>query len=297
MLLLTSFLVDILIPEEDENISFYNNFLSQYTSITVTAIVSQLTFSHETYTDMTKEALDNDINNMIESIPDAANQRRTAYPFYCRGAMIDPGSTIQEEENRSFISNLFIQDATKYNLSNREMVLKGLNTSAFLNYFFLFEDNIKNIYIQEVSSSNTNSLGGSKVISTALKGIIENKEIKNEFFLELNRRSKFFINYQSLNRTWKFLNFIRNRLIHYNGFYDEKAKKLFKSYYEDILKTYKNNDSMLLSIVSFSDKIEKYQIQIDTNNYLIVDDVLENIIRNTSISIMESLFICEKNKS
>ena len=299
MLLLTSFLVDILLPEQDDNQStkFYNNFLSQYTSITVTALVSQSVFLHDTYVDTSKEDLDKNIDNIINSIPDGAEYKRKIYKTLCMGAHINPGKTLQEEEKRSFISDLFIQDSKKYNMSNREMIIKGLNTSAFLNYFFLLEDSLKNIYIEVNMISDDNfQLKGSEVISKALKHILEKKSIQNDFFLELKKRSKFFINYQSLNRTWKLLNFIRNRLIHDNGYYDEKAKNLFKIYYEDILKIY-TNESESLTISLFIDKIDKYQQQIDENNYLIVDDVLENIIRNFSVFIMESLYICTKNQA
>ena len=299
MLLLTSFFVDILLPEQDDNQStkFYNNFLSQYTSITVTALVSQSVFLHDTYVDTSKEDLDKDIDNIINSIPDGAEYKRKIYKTLCMGSHINPGKTLQEEEKRSFISDLFIQDSKKYNMSNREMIIKGLNTSAFLNYFFLLEDSLKNIYIEVNMISDDNfQLKGSEVISKALKHILEKKSIQNDFFLELKKRSKFFINYQSLNRTWKLLNFIRNRLIHDNGYYNEKAKNLFKIYYENILKIY-TNESESLTISLFIDKIDKYQQQIDENNYLIVDDVLENIIRNFSVFIMESLYICTENQA
>jgi len=299
MLLLTSFFADILLPEQDDNQStkFYNNFLSQYTSITVTALVSQSVFLHDTYVDTSKEDLDKDIDNIINSIPDGAEYKRKIYKTLCMGSHINPGKTLQEEEKRSFISDLFIQDSKKYNMSNREMIIKGLNTSAFLNYFFLLEDSLKNIYIEVNMISDDNfQLKGSEVISKALKHILEKKSIQNDFFLELKKRSKFFINYQSLNRTWKLLNFIRNRLIHDNGYYNEKAKNLFKIYYENILKIY-TNESESLTISLFIDKIDKYQQQIDENNYLIVDDVLENIIRNFSVFIMESLYICTENQA
>ena len=298
MLLLTSYLVDILLPESDDNqnTKFYNSFLSQYTSITVTALVSQSIFLHDTYVETSKKDLDKDIDNMIHSIPDSAEYKRNIYKVLCIGAHMNPGKIIQDEEKRSFISDLFIQDAKKYNMSNREMIIKGLNTSAFLNYFFLLEDNLKNIYIKVNTINDDNfQLKGAQIISKALNGILEKTSIKNDFFLELEKRSKFFINYQSLNRTWKLLNFIRNRLIHYNGYYDEKAKNLFQKYYDDILKTY-TDESMLTTISLFIDKIDKYQTQIDKNNYLIVDDVLENIIRNFSIFIMESLYICTRNQ-
>ena len=44
------------------------------------------------------------------------------------------------------------------------------------------------------------------------------------------------------------------------------------------------------------DVFEKHQTQIEETGYLIVDDSLENIIRNMSIFIMESLYICKRDE-
>jgi len=293
MLLLTSFLVDILLYEEDDEIIFYKNFISKYSTMTVSSMVSQLAFLPDTYIDMTKETLDNDIENLIKSIPQAAERRRQAYPYYTLAAGIDSEEIIQNEEKRSFITEAFYKKTEKYNLTSREMILRELNSSTFLNYFFIIEDTLKNIYFQNTNSNE--HIGSSKLISKILEGILKYKDIKNIFEAELNIRSKFFINFASLNRMWKLLNFIRNRLVHFNGYYDDEAISLFIQYYENILKMYDNNDSMLISISYFIDIIEKYKEQIEKTNYLIIDDTLENIIRNISIFIMESLYISEKN--
>lgn len=293
MLLLTSFLVDVLLYEEDDEITYYKNFISKYSTMTVSAIVSQLTFLPDTYIDMTQETLDNDIENLIKSIPEAAEKRRHAYSYYTLAAGIDSGEIIQNEEKRSFITEAFYKKTKIYSLSSREMIVRELNSSTFLNYFFIIEDTLKNIYFQ---NTNTNKhIGSSKLISEILEGILNYKNIKNIFESELNMRSKFFINFASLNRMWKLLNFIRNRLVHFNGYYDDEAITLFIQYYEKILNIYDNNDSMLISISYFIDTIEKYKKQIEKTNYLIIDDTLENIIRNISIFIMESLYVSEKN--
>jgi hypothetical protein len=175
------------------------------------------------------------------------------------------------------------------------MILKGLNTSSFLNYFFLTEDILKNLYFEKTSSNN-NFLTGSKIISLALKNILETENILNEFDVELYKRSKFFINLDSLEEVWTLMNFIRNRVIHYNGYYDDKAKETFLKYFENILKMYRNNNDMLVSINLFINIFEEYQKQINESSYLIIDDRLENTIRNISIFIMESLYVCYKNK-
>jgi len=293
MLLLTSFLVDVLLYEEDDEIIYYKNFISKYSAMTVSSIVSQLTFLPDTYIDMTEETLDNDIENLIEFIPEATEKRRQVYPYYTLAAGIDSGEIIQNEEKRSFITEAFYKKTKKYSLTSREMILRELNSSTFLNYFFIIEDTLKNIYFQNTNSNE--HIGSSKLISKILEDIVEHKNIKDIFERELNRRSKFFINFTSLNRMWKLLNFIRNRLVHFNSYYDDEAITLFIQYYEKILKIYYNNDSMQVSISYFMDVIDKYKKEIEETNYLIIDDTLENIIRNISIFIMESLYISEKN--
>jgi hypothetical protein len=290
MLLLTSFLVDILLPEEDDyNSSFYDKFLAQYTSITVSAIVSQSVLHHETYTDIKPEILDSDVNDIINYIPEKSKINRDRYKFLCFGAMMDPGYIKQEEEKRTFVSDLFIQDAKKYNISNREMIIKSLNTSTFLNYFFLLEDSLKHL-------SGVKYLNGSHVISKALKSIIEEEKILDEFNSELYERSKFFINFVSLEKTWALMNFIRNRIIHYNGYYNENAKDIFKENFNNILKLYHNINDMNISILMLINTFERYINQLDEFDYLIIDDTMENIIRNITIFIMESLYICKKTK-
>ncbi|MGE0052547.1 MAG: hypothetical protein AB7S49_13605 [Arcobacter sp.] len=261
MLLLTSFLVDILLPEDDNSISFYDKFLAQYTSITVSAIVSQSHFYSETYN--TKlEDLDRDVDNIINEIPDASKRKREMYKVLCFGAMMNPGDIVQEKEKRTFVSDLFIQDAKKYNISNREMIIKSLNTSTFLNYFFLLEDSLKYI-------SSNGYLKGSEVISKALKSILETEKILDEFNAEIYERSKFFINFDSLEKTWSLLNFIRNRIIHYNGYYDKHAKDIFEKKFNDILNLYLDIDTMNTSIFLLINNFEKYTNQINEFDYLI----------------------------
>ena len=68
MTLLQSCLVDVLKPEEGV-FHHYDLFLSRYTLITVTAIVSQCSLIPETYEGMTKADMDRDIDGMIEGLP------------------------------------------------------------------------------------------------------------------------------------------------------------------------------------------------------------------------------------
>lgn len=294
MTLLGSCLIDILSPEEDV-FPYYDSFLSRYSLITVTALVSQCSLMPETYEGMTKSRMDGDVDGMIAGLPEASQNKRNMYSILCLGAGIDPGESVQENEKRTFVSELFTEDAQKYSLSNREMVLRGLNLSSFLNYFFLIEDSLKDMYIDLCKPSNT-FIKGSEVINVCLDGIISEMNAKDLFSSELFLRSKFFFDFESLKYLWDMMNLIRNQIAHANGFYDKKAKNKFNAKLESLAKHFNGNDELLLSINMILKVFEKHQTQIQETDYLIVDDSLENIIRNISIFIMESLYICKRDE-
>jgi len=294
MTLLGSCLIDILSPEEDV-FPYYDSFLSRYSLITVTALVSQCSLMPETYEGMTKSHMDSDVDGMIAGLPEGAQKKRNMYPILCQGAGIDPGESVQESESRTFVSELFIKDAQRYSLSNREMILRGLNLSSFLNYFFLIEDSLKNIYIDLCKPSKT-FIKGSKIIDVCLDGIILKMDVKELFLKELYSRSKFFFDFESLKHLWSLMNLIRNQIAHTNGFYDEKAKNAFNKKLELLAKHFHGNNEPLLSINMILDVFEEHESQIKKTGYLIVGDSLENIIRNISIFIMESLYICKRDE-
>ena len=292
MTLLQSCLIDVLKPEKGV-FPYYELFLSRYSLITVTAIVSQCSLMHETYEGMTEADMDRDIDGMIKGLPEGSEAKRKAYRYFCLGAHINPGESVQENENRTFTSELFTQDAQKHSLSNREMILRGLNSSSFLNYFFLIEDSLKKIYIDLLNPCNK-FIKGSDTIKICLEEIISETNIKTEFEKELYVRSKIFFDIKSLELMWSLLNLIRNQIAHTNGFYDDKAKRLLNRRIESLAQHYIGNDDCLVSINMLLDVFEKHEEEVNNTGYLVVDDSLENIIRNISIFIMESLYACNR---
>lgn len=294
MTLLQSFLIDVLKPVKGV-FTYYEVFLSRYSLITVTAVISQCSLDPNTYIGMTKAELDKDIDTAIEGLPAASEKKREIFRVLSYGMHIDQGIIVQENEERTFASELFTKDAQKHSLSNREMILRGLNSSAFLNYFFLLEDILKTIYIDLLKPKNK-FISGSETINLCLRGILSEATIKDSFNQELFSRSKFFFDIHSLNLLWSLLNLIRNQIAHTNGFYDDKAKQSFDRRLEKLIDYFSKNDADLISINMISDVFDKYKIQINETNYLIVDDSLENIIRNISIFIMESLYVCHRMK-
>lgn len=278
MILLQSCLIDVLKPEEGV-FPYYDLFLSRYTLITVTAIVSQCSLMPETYAGMTKADMDRDIDGMIEDLPIGSKKKRDMHRIFSLASHIDPGASVQENENRTFASQLFFEDAKKHSLSNREMILRGLNSSSFLNYFFLLEDSIKNIYIGLVSSGDK-FIKGSEIIGICLEQIISGADIKDHFEKELYARSKLFFDIQSLSLLWSLLNLIRNQIAHANGIYDDKAKRSFNRRLEEFVGHFSKDDDLLLSISMVIDVFERHENQIQKTGCLIVDDSLENIVRN-----------------
>lgn len=293
MTLLQSCLIDVLKPVEGV-FPYYELFLSRYSLITVTAIVSQCSLDPYTYEGMKKENMDKDIDQMINELPAGSKRKRDMYRTLNLAMHVDPGISVQENEQRTFASELFTEDAKKYSLSNREMILRGLNSSAFLNYFFLLEDSLKTIYMDLVKSKNK-FIKGSETINVCLEKVVSETGVKDLFKKELHARSKFFFDMRSLELLWNLLNLIRNQIAHANGFYDAKAKRSFHRRLEDLVKHFTDNIGSI-SIEMFVDVFEEYEMQVNETNYLIVDDCLENIIRNISIFIMESLYVCNQVK-
>ena len=294
MTLLQSCLVDVLKPEEGV-FHHYDLFLSRYTLITVTAIVSQCSLIPETYEGMTKADMDRDIDGMIEGLPIGSERKRDMYRDLSLAAHIYPGASVQENENRFFASELFFKDAKKHSLSNREMILRGLNSSSFMNYFFLLEDSLNSIYIDS-ASHHKKPIGGANLIKLFLEKIISETGIKDQFEKELYARSKFFFDTKSLELLWNLLNLIRNKLAHTNGFYDDKANLSFNERLEELAGHFSGNDELLPSSTMVIDVFDRHKDQIKKTRYLIVDDSLENIVRNISIFIMESLYACNRDK-
>ncbi len=294
MTLLQSCLIDVLEPKKGV-FPYYDSFLSRYSLITVTAIVSQSALMPETYEGMTKADMDGEIDGMIKELPDSSEEKRNAYSLFCLAAHINPGESVQENEKRTFASELFSEDARRYSLSNREMILRGLNSSTFLNYFFLIEDSLKNIYIDLINPRNK-FIKGSETIEVCLAQIISKSDITQQFEKELYARSKIFFDIKSLELMWSLLNLIRNQIAHTNGFYDDKAKRSFNRRMESLAQHYSGNDDCLLSINMILDTFEDHETQLGKTGYLVVDDSLENIIRSISIFIMESLYVCNRDK-
>ena len=295
MTLLQSCLIDVLKPEEGI-FPCYDLFLSRYTLITVTAIVSQCSLMPETYEGMTKADMDRDIDGMIEGLSIGAKKKRDMHGILSLAGHIESRASVQESENRTFSSELFVEDAKKHSLSNRDMILRGLNSSSFLNYFFLLEDSLKNIYIDTINPRNK-SIKGSEIIDVCLEQIISRADIKEQFEKELHSRSKFFFDIQSLKLLWDLLNFIRNKIAHANGLYDDKAKHSFNQKLESLAGHFSENNDLFLSINMVIDVFKTHEDQIKKTGYLIVDDSLENIVRNISIFIMESLYVCNRDKT
>jgi len=297
MLLLTSALFDTLKPSPECSVKYYRTFISQHMAITTSTIVAQCNLMPEMFGEP-KKAIDDHIDNFIGQIPERSESIREEYKFHCMAGHIDPGSLIQENEPRIFISDSFKSKAKEYKISSRELVIRTLNASAFLEYFFLFESTITKIYKDRYQQSSERGLmlGGKDVISKCLMGKLKNDKTEVKFFTDLKIRSKFFTNSAQLESVWRLLNFIRNQQVHSGGVYDNRSKKMFGIYIDNICKSYTDHDEMVLTINLFLNTLEPIKENIEKNGYIIFNDSLENLVRNFSLFVMESLYVTETRR-
>ncbi|MCU8308921.1 hypothetical protein [Vibrio vulnificus] len=289
MNLITATYCDYLTPNNGV-VNYYDKFVSRYTAIVTSTLVSQCNLMPEMFNEE-ESVLDEHIDRFISSIPENALRQREMYRTLLMGMMLDAGEVRQESEDRTFVSESFLKQAQSSGISSRKLVIRTLNAYAFLNYFFLLEETIRDAYL-EVINDESKSLGGIKTISYCLKRKLEHDDKLIEFENELRERSKFFNSFRSLATFWELLNFIRNRQAHYNGIYDTGAQERLSELFEVFIKQNSCNDN-LVADVSFNSTFDNIIDSVKETGQLIFNDTLENIIRNTSVFIMESLYVVE----
>jgi len=295
MILLTSALFDTLKPSSDRKVKYYSAFVLQHMAITTSTIVSQANLMPQMFGE-SKEVIDKHIDGFIGDMPERSKEITRNYKAYCRAAQIDPGKLVQESESRIFISESFAAKSKACGISNREMVIRTLNSSAFLEYFFLFESTVTKLYRDryQPASERQLMLGGKDVISKCLMAKLKRDGTEKAFFDDLKARSQFFINLTQLASVWRLLNFIRNQQVHSGGIYPKPAKKAFGKYIDSICKAYNGYDDMVLAVTLLLNVLEPVQEQIERDGRIAFNDSLENLMRNFSLFVMESLCLTEK---
>jgi hypothetical protein len=290
MILLLSNQNSLLTPTVD--CKYYTFFFRQYTLISVSNLVSQC-YLIPPNNRVDKVCFDNEIQNFIESIPEETKDETQLFKMLSIGMNLDQGTLIQESEKRSFLSDIFYDEARKQEISSRELVVRELNASAFLNYFTLLESSIKRMYFDIFVEDVNKQLNGGIIIEASLNKILKHKKIKCKFEKQLALRSRFFLNFKVLVATWGIINKIRIRKIHYNCYFDDEDIFFLKNKLEDIAALYAEGGEKNCSFtfLSFCEKIEETIVQIETDRYILFNDAIENIIRNTSIYVMETLYL------
>jgi len=292
MLPLTSFFCDVL-PTKKDDPQYYKAFLSQYTLISVPVLLSQGALIPSGL-EGDKDELDGMIDQTIEEIPVNANLKRQRFAVYTGRALSDQPEMIQCSEDRTFVSELFIEKAKAYNISNRELALSGLNASAFISYFALLEDTLQRIHFEIFGKQErTDKITSWGLISVCLSEILSHKKITEKFTQELATRSEFYLNIEILSSVWELLNFIRNRLIHSGGKLSFNAQKIWHEKLEGIIGAFKDFNVPEVTL-SFIHHLELIESDFKSSGYLRLNNALENCIRNTCVSIMESLVVCDR---
>ncbi len=270
MLLLTSALFDTLKPLPGRNVKYYSSFVSQHMMITTSTAVAQCNLMPEMFGE-SKKIIDEHIDRFIGVLPESSEGITKAYKPLCKSMHIDPGEITQENEPRIFASDAFEAKSKAYGISNRELVIRTLNASAFLEYFFLFESTITNIYRRKYQSASERHLmlGGKDVISKCLMGKLKRDGNEAAFFSDLQTRSQFFTNPSQLASVWRLLNLIRNQQVHSAGIYSGRAKKDFGKYIDRICHAYKNQDEMTIPVNLLLQVLEPVQEHIERHGYIL----------------------------
>ncbi|MDH2913257.1 hypothetical protein N7V53_12060 [Kosakonia sp. HypNH10] len=294
ILLVTSSLCDFFTPKKELKSPHYDRFISQFSEIAVSAIVSQGNFDEKMFQESVV-FLDTHVDEFIDELTDGAMRVRKMFPVSSVILGYDQGELVQNSENRSFVTDYFKTKSRNLEISNRIHVIRTLNASAYFSYFSLFESTIEDIY-REIKPNSPAVVTGGIIIEHCLKEILKAKAITNPFYENLHERSKFFINKQVLMHSWGFLNFIRNNQAHSNNQYDENKKLTLEKHYNNIAAAISEEENSESLVDVFHMNFGKIVAQVKDDGFLAFNNTLENFIRHTSLMIMESLYISEYEK-
>jgi hypothetical protein len=294
VLLVTSSLCDFLTPNKELKSPHYDKFISQFSEITVSAIVSQGNFDEKMFQESV-EFLDTHVDEFIDEITDGALRVRKMFPASSFMLGYYQGELVQNSEDRSFVTDYFKEKSKNLEISNRTHVIRTLNASAYFSYFSLFESTIEDIYHKIKPNSQTIITGG-VIIKHCLKEILKSKAITTAFYANLRERSKFFLNKEVLLSSWDFMNLIRNTQAHGNNHYNEVAKSTLEKHYNNIVLalTQEENSESLIEV--FHMNFGRIVAQVKDDGFLAFNNTLENFVRHTSLMIMEALYISEYEK-
>lgn len=294
-LLVTSSLCDFLSPKKEVHSPHYENFISQYSEITVSAIVSQGNLDEKMFQEPL-EFLETHIDEFIDGITTHAMQLRRKFPSYSILLGFNQGEFIQNMEERTFVTEYFKNKSKKLEISNRIHVMRTLNASAFHSYFSLFGSVLEDIYREVKPTSLVKNITGGVLIEHCLKEILKINKIITAFYDVLGKRSKFFLSKEILISSWGFLNLIRNRQAHYNNYYDDNANKELNKNYTNIINSLSKIENSDVLVDVFKMNFGDIVAQVKDDGFLVFNNTLENFVRNTTLIIMESLYICELEK-
>lgn len=292
MLPLTSFFYDVLSTKKGDP-KYYQIFLSQYTLMTIPIIISQGSLTPGNGPDA-KAELEEGVDMAITEILDQSSTRRKTFEVFTLRALSQLPPMIQSLEDRTFFNHLFYEKTQQYQLSNREMILGTLNSFAFTSYFALLEDTLQKIHFETFGKQTSDEqITGRLLISSCLKKILKQKKCTDTFLTQLALRSEFYANFDVLCKTWNLLNFLRNKLAHFGGRITPKALETMQGMIYDIFEALAK-EGATDHAHAFAYSLHELEENIKKTGLLQFNNTLENIMRNTCSSIVESILICDR---
>lgn len=275
----------------DKRVEYFDKFISKYSFITVSSNLCQGSLIPEN--NEQRIYLESDIYDFLKEMPNESNTRRRNYRHFALSAGLNVGNLVQDSEKRNFTSDYFIGEAEKNKISPRELGLRVLNSHAFLQYYFLLEESLRDLFIELHRDYDVKKIKNSQAITLCLKKRLEKSNNLTPFIQQLSDRSKFFLNWKVLTLMWELFTLIRNRCVHYNNNYDKKSLSRLHVIINNIRTELNEKEDLLLTSLYFSNSWGDVLEKVESDGYMLFNDTLENMIRNTSIFVMESLSLCE----
>lgn len=159
-----------------------------------------------------------------------------------------------------------------------------INIYEFVQIYAVFEDAVKQAYLLcKLDSSCPNNIKEKSIIKD-LKSFLDNKNCKDKFLEQIQKRS-LLKTMDDIQNIWMYYTNIRHLYVHSAGIVTDKWKSNYKKLYGNLTSFIKNCNFLDI------EGAFKEPDQIKTSKMLYLENKAVNFFRNYIVAIMESLYL------
>ena len=277
-MIVSSIKISLLLPIENQNIKFYNNFALQY---------SILISSNLLIYGLIEEICEEKIFELFQSYHASFNEYSDLNNIL--PAMGLQLKVPQQEEPRGlFLDKFFIEMANK-KYSPKQLLLYYINLKEFVVLYSLFEGILKEEFIK------CNLFDENKFLKE--KDII--KYIKQKYKDDLDKfddvlRDRSFYDINSIEKWWNFYTNFRHLIFH-NG---AKVTDKWKNNYDNL----RNNlcdlmpEEQALEVIDILDNLDEIDDNIKIDEYFFITDRFINMFRDFIVNLIEAMYLLDIQK-